>query len=258
LSALGHAEIDWSRNQWAVCPPVVARLPAGDGTAVLAGSRRAGTVDRLQESEISVLHISAEPATGDLPVPKPVLVQFDDLRELQAAAVAAGAQYVGCAATRLAERLPAVRLGSQAPPPAAGNTTLERLNGNEGMHFEEATADADGLYRLRLQGQARHLYRWQGDWHHCDLATGVFIDLARNGRSVMRWRAETGAGREHIGTLFVDWGAPLPALHARALTLCAGLPPRFSMAARTAIYGNVPRTIGFAVAKSLRQRIHTT
>ncbi len=69
----------------------------------------------------------------------------------------------------------------------------------------------------------------------------------------MRWRPEPGPGREAVGTLFVDWGAPLPPLQARALVLCSGLVPRFSGMAETAIYRNVPRHVAQAVAASLYQ-----
>jgi hypothetical protein len=254
LSALGHAEIDWPHDRWAVAPAVITPLPCSDGTAVLAGSRRAGLMERLQSTDVSVLTCRPDPATGDLPVPTAVLIQYDCTAGLQAAAADAGIRFSGCAARKLAQRLPPLRPGPEAPPPARGNATLERLD--EGMSFVPAGADRDGLYRLRLLGRSTYLQRRHGMWRHCDLAAGVFAEYARrSGISVMRWRPERTACDGPVGTVFVDWGAPLPPLHARALTLCSGLPPRFSSAARTATYTNIPADVAQAVARSLLQRL---
>jgi hypothetical protein len=254
VSALGHAEIDWQHDRWAVAPPVITPLPCSDGTAVLAGSRRTGLMERLQATNVSVLTCRPDAAPGDLPVPTAVLIQYDSADGLQASAADAGVRFSGCAARKLAERLPPLRAGQEAPPPARGNATLERLD--TGTSFLPADADRDGLYRLRLQGRSAYLQRQGGVWRHCDLATGVFAEYARRGGiSVMRWRAERDASGGPVGTVFVDWGAPLPALHARTLTLCSGLPPRFSSAARTTTYTNIPADVALAVARSLLQRL---
>lgn len=254
ISALGHAEIDWQHDRWAVAPPAITPLPCSDGTAVLAGSRRAGLLERLESTDVSVLICRPGPAPGDLPVPAAVLIQYDSTDGLRAAAATAGASFSGCAARKLASRLPALRAGQEAPPPARGNETLERLD--TGTSFSPASGDEDGLYRLRLQGRPAYLHRQDGTWRHCDLATGVFTEYARRGgTSVMRWRAERESLSGPVGMVFIDWGAPLPPLHARALTLCSGLPPRFSSAARTATYSNVPADVASAVARSLLQRL---
>jgi hypothetical protein len=254
LSALGHAEIDWSHDRWAVAPAVITPLPCSDGTAVLAGSRRAGLIERLLSTDVSVLTCRPDPAPRDLPVPAAVLIQYDSTAGLQAAAADAGIRCSGCAARKLAQCLPPLRPGPEAPPPAWGNVTLERLD--EGMSFVSAEADQDGLYRLKLRGRSTYLQLRDGMWRHCDLAAGVFSEYARRGGiSVMRWRPERDACDGPVGTVFVDWGAPLPPLHARALTLCSGLPPRFSSAARTATYTNIPADVAQAVARSLLQRL---
>lgn len=255
LSALAHAEMDWLNDRWAMAPAVVTRLPASDGTAVLVGSRRAGLVEEIHASELSVRHHQPAPAAGDLPAPTSILIQYDDVNRLREAAASVGVFYGGCAALKLAARLPKLRLGPPAPPPATSNATVERLAEVDGMVFTPSSTDMDGLYRLKLQGRLTHLYQLDGQWHHCDLAVGVFTDHARRGRSVIRWRGERHTEDGDIGTLFVDWGSPLPPLHARTFTLCSGLVPRFSATARTAIYGNVPAAIATAVARSLSQRL---
>ncbi len=256
VAALAHAEVDWDSDRWAIAPAVIARLPAADGTAVLAGARRAATLDALESSDVAVLCWEQQPASGDLSPPSAVFIQYDDADGLRQAAADADARYAGCAALNISECLPPLRLGSRAAPPARTNTSVERLTcGEVGVRFGRAEPTDDGLYRVTLRGRYVHLYRRDGQWYHCDLPTGVFIEHARAGTAVMRWRPERESCYGPIGTMFIDWGAPLPALHARALTLCSGLAPRFSGAARTAIYCNVPKRVAGAVAESLSQTL---
>jgi len=256
VSALAHAELDWAHDRWSVTPPTIVRLPAADGTAVLTGSRRTGTLDRLQETDIAVIERAPTPAERDLPAPTTILIQFDSPSSLAVAAQDIGARYVGCTALMLAERLPQATLGTPAAPPAVGNDTLERLVDGDRVTFEKVSARLDdGLYRLQRQGRMQHLCRRAGSWYLTDLSAGVFMELNQRGQQVMRWRPETGVGRGQVGALFVDWGAPLPPLQARALTLCSGITPRYSSAAKTAIYINVPQHLAQAVATSLCQRL---
>jgi hypothetical protein len=72
---------------------------------------------------------------------------------------------------------------------------------------------------------------------------------------VFRWRRERSSGGEEIGMVFVDQGAPLPPLQSRVLVLCSGLPVQFGNTAGTAIYRNVPYSIAYTVAQSVRQII---
>jgi hypothetical protein len=255
ISALGHAEVDWQADRWSVALPVITPLPCSDGTAVLAGSRRTGLLERLEQADVSVSTYVPPAGAGGLRVPRVVFLQYDDLDGLTAAAHESGLTYSACAARKLAERLPPLHLGGEAPPPAYGNPTLQRFNYDE-LAFRPSGADRDGLYRVRLHGVVRHLYRQNGTWHNCDLATGIFIEYAGSvGVSVIRFREERGYPGGPVGSVFIDRGAPLPALHARALTLCSGLPPRFSETARMTTYGNVPAIVASAVAGSLQQRL---
>lgn len=257
ISALGHAEVDWERGQWAVAPPAVMRLPAADGLAVLVGSRRHEFVDAFKAGDVAVHHFSPPTRVQDVPVPECVLIQFDTIAGLQAAAAQAGAAYADCAAERLSQVLPKLALRAATAPPATDNTTLERVTtGGAGVQFTPVNAaDQNGVYQARLQGRRRHLYLENGTWYRCELAVAIFTDLGRRGISAIRWRPEDGPGRAHVGTAFVDWGAPLPTLHARTLVLCSGLPPQFHPAARTAAYSNVPLPVIEAVAASLHQRL---
>ena len=257
ISALGHAEIDWLADRWSVGPPVITPLPCSDGTAVLAGSRRTGLVERLEQANVSVTTYGPTAALGSLPVPTAVFAQYDGLDGLKAAADETGLTYSSCAARKLAEFRPSLELGAEAPPPTYGNATLQRFNSQE-RAFQPSRGDQDGLYRVRLYGTLRHLYRQNGTWHNCELATGIFIDYTRSGGvSVMRFQKERDYPGGPVGSVLIDRGVPLPPLHARALTLCSGLPPRFSEAARMTTYANVPATVASAVAESLQQRLQS-
>ena len=253
MSALGHLEVSWNDDRWWIAPRTIVRLPATDGTAVLVGARAKGTSERL--SEIGAISIVSPTAPGDLLPPASQFIAFDSLEELAGIAADLGAVDGGCAATRLIKMLPQLLLGPPAAPPATSNATLERLVDGEGtVSFEESNGTLDGLYRLRLQGRLAYLYRQGGaQWRHCDLPTGLFWHYSRTSQRVFRWRPQRDAWCGEVGTIFVDWGAPLPPIHARALTLCSGLLPRYSSAARTAIYTNVPHPVAAAVASSLEQ-----
>jgi hypothetical protein len=255
MSALAHAEVAWQADRWSVAPPVITPLPCSDGIAVLAGSRRAGFVERLERADVAVTVYQPEAGPESLPVPAAVFAQYDDLDGLTTAAVEVGLTYSACSARMLAQRLAPVQLGDEAPPPAIGNPTLQRFSPDQ-MVFLPAGAEHDGLYRVRLHGLLRHLYRLNGIWHNCERAAGTFIEYARVGRvSVIRFRPERDYPGGPVGSAFIDGESPLPALHARTLTMCSGLPPRFSQAARTTTYANVPATVATAVAESLQQRI---
>jgi hypothetical protein len=122
-----------------------------------------------------------------------------------------------------------------------------------------AASPAEGLYRHEIPSGLQYLF-WTGvaGWRHCNLSTGVFEHLRRSGVTVLRWRPDPEPGRAGQGTLFSDWGAPLPALHQRALVLSAGWVPRFSRNAQTATYQNVPQQVACQVAASLGQQLQQT
>lgn len=259
VSALGHAEVNWEQDRWAVTPAAVTRLPAADGLAALTGSRLRATVSRLSATDLAVHEVPPEPAAPGIPVPTAVFVQFDSAAGLADAAQEAGVAYGGCAAERLVARLRTIGPGEPTAPPAVGNETLERRTGPGPRDWEpvEARASAfpDGLYSLKINGRQQFRTVRSGAWLQSDMSSGVFLELARLGQSAMRWRPEPGHGREHVGTVFIDWGAPLPTLHARTLTLCSGLVPRFSGSAGTVIHRNVPHSVARTVAGSLHQAL---
>ncbi|HJP78058.1 MAG TPA: hypothetical protein VJ914_27545 [Pseudonocardiaceae bacterium] len=254
VSSLGHAEVDWARGRWTIAPATAALLPASDGTVVLAGRRPLDFIEQL-EAEFAVSVATPEANhTAMLETPSTAYIQTESLAVLDRALREIGVRYVGCAARHIAEYLPQVHLGEPAGPPA-WDTHVERLvtDGERGIDFARGLRDGHGLCRFMVNG--RHEYRYQigGDWLRTDHAPGIWWALAERHEQVIRWRAERQAGAEGIGTLFIDQGAPLPPLQARALVLCSGLPTQFGYTARTAIYKNIPWPIADLVARSVHQ-----
>lgn len=258
LSNLGSIEIDWDAGRWSACPLVVTRLPGPDAYAVLAGPRTARQDAAIERSALGV-HRVPQPATGPdhLDRPTVVLLQYDQPGDLPAAAVAMGAEWVPCAALQLGDLLQSPEPGLQAAQPRYADPSLERFDGSALRWRPEppAAEHSVGAYRVDVEGRKRYLFGSSGQWRRCDLPTAVFSELARTGRSAFQWRPEGGAGRNKFGTVFTDWGAPLPTLHQRALTLCTGFVPRFWAGAETAAYRNIPRVLADRVAATLHQQI---
>lgn len=254
VSALAHAEIDWVGSRWAITPAAAVLLPSCGGTAVVVGSRPLYLVGRL-ESQLSVQTLSSSDDRSGLRMPESVFVQADSIDELERGLADCGLRFAGRAADHLSRRLPPLRLGSRAAPPAWG-TPVERLEFDTAIRFINRRLDSSiGLWRITVQGRPSYLYRTGSEWFHTDHANGILWTLAENGIGVLRWRRERTDGAEDYGTVFVDQGSALPPLQARALVLCSGQPAAFGDKAKTTIYRNVPRSIAERVAYSIRQRL---
>jgi hypothetical protein len=256
LCSLGHIEVDWEGGRWSACPLVVTRLPGRDGYALLAGPRTAAQDAALDATALSVHRVAQRAsAPGHLDRPATVLLQFDGAEDLRAAARQIGADWVPCAGRQLAALLPPLRFGGPAAPPSDSTDTLEGFDPDTlGWSARSGRGNhADGAYRLTVEGRSESRYFRGGQWHHCDWATAVYTHLHQASREVIQWRPDTGTGRGDMGTVFTDWGAPLPPLHQRSLVLSTGFAPRFSVGARTAAYRNVPHQVAAQVAAALRQ-----
>jgi len=259
IAALGHCEVDWKHGIWSAAPSVVSRLPLADGLAVLAGARRPILMRAIDANEIYVEQARRTSSAREVPLPTTILLPFDRTNDLESAANAIGARYVGCAANRIARQLPQITSLVPSAPPAY-DSRLERLEKFRPRNWTpvspRSSALPAGLYREHFHGRWQHTLRRDGGWYACDLSVGLFADLARTGESVIQWRPDV-PGRSGTGTVFIDWGAPLPPLHSRALTLCSGFAPRFSTAAETAIFENVPREVAVLVCSALGQTMQT-
>lgn len=258
VSSLGHCELDWKSGHWSIAPPALVRLPGGDGLAVLAGARRPRTMRAIDEFWGELSPARREPPSGEIPLPMTLYAAFRTEAELGEGAAESGIALAGLAAQRIARALTSVEPQEPTAPPAYGSE-VQRLEKTQPRKWVPASATQsnppDGLYTEQVHGRPRYITRRSGQWFASELATGTFAELARRAESAVRWRPDSERKGADSGTLFVDWGAPLPVLHSRALVLCTGLPPRFGTVATTAIYENVPRTIAARVCTSLGQAL---
>jgi hypothetical protein len=249
------ARVGWAAGTWRMAPTVVTRLPQSDGTALLAGARPASVLERLKQEDLAVTFASP-PRDTPLPPPSAVWISYDHAAQLPDLARRLGARFVPCAAVQMASRLVPVGPGPAAAPPARHNTTVERYSplGQSWAPVPAGQAgQADGLVRLRRDGRMSYLLHRRGNWFQTTYAEGVHLMLAAAGAQPLRWRGE--AGRGEVGTLFVDYGAPLPPGHAAAAALCTGLPPRLTDRAETVAFDNVPLVMARTLADSLGHRL---
>jgi hypothetical protein len=259
MSALGFLDIDWQGGLWSVAPPVLTRVPSSDGLAVVVGRRTAAHEDRLKHAAAEwaqVVRVPNETEDGDIPVPDTVYLQYDSANDLEEAADRLGCTFVPCAATQLSAMLPDLVLGPPAAPPTSVAVSgLERYDLDK-QAYVVSQCGGDGLYRWRGADWSRFIrLRRSGEWYAVNHETGIYLELERSGVQVMRWKPEAGKGRAGVGRLAVDWGGPLPPLHARTVVLCTGLQPHFRALARTARYDNVPLAVAQSVAASLHQQL---
>lgn len=255
VSSLGHAEIDWANGRWAIAPAVATLAPGAAGAAVLVGQRRTGLLERLED--VFAVHVEEHESSHDAPLcaPSSVYVQSDSIDTLRSDLAELGIAFVGCAARNIAGGLSPIGLGDLAASPSRSDVVEHLTLTEDWYQFSPGLPAADGLCRFTALGRPSYLFRSGNSWHHTDHATGILLELARCGLSVIRWRPERTVAGQEIGTAFVDQGAPLPPLQARALVLCSGLPTRFGRTAGTAIYPNVPKEIVELVGESIRQRV---
>ncbi|MFB7511742.1 hypothetical protein [Streptomyces sp. NPDC056144] len=259
--SLAYLDVDWHDRRWSAAPPVVTPLPAGRGLAVLTGSRTAAFDQRLDElvkdELITLFRVSADRPGHDIPLPVSLLLQFSEDNELSAAAEDLGALHAPCFARQGAALLGDGVLGEQTSAPEFG-APLERYDFGHGRYLPAQRPQSDGLYRLKQRDSKRVCQVLQdGAWFRTSHEHGVYAVLASQGTDddPITWRPGKGNGGSRSGTLFVDWGYPLPDLHRRVATMCSGLAPRINVNARNLAYDNVPEDIAAKIAQSLGQSL---
>ncbi|MFB6889309.1 hypothetical protein ACFCX4_08350 [Kitasatospora sp. NPDC056327] len=258
LSSLGFLDADLRADRWSAAPLVLTRLPFSDGLALITGARPASVRAALGSAAadwLELLEIPGETRQGAVPLPATLMVQYDDAARLGELATRLGASYVPCAALQLGALLPRLQAGAEAAPPGgAGLDTVERYDLTARRFVPAGSHSEDGLYRWRGADHALlvRLLR-KGRFSRTERETGIYLELASHSENAVRWRPETGPGRSRLGRLFVDRNAPLPPLHARAATLCTGLPPMRGNQGQTLAYDNVPNVLAEAIAASLLQ-----
>jgi hypothetical protein len=250
-TAMGLMEADWDADRWKAAPSVITRIPEGDDLALFTGSRPVSVIHTLRNSGVDIVEAPRAENPGRLGRAATLWLRFDDTSQLIEAARDSGCQYVPCAAVQMAAMLAPVGPGPEAAAPAHGNVTLERYHVTSGtwQAFASAATMPASLYQLERQGRKAYLLHRGGRWFRTTYAEGVHLELAAAGVRPMRWRRD--AARRETGTLFIDHGAPLPALHLRVAALCTGLPPRVAGKARTLAFDNVPQTVAWQLSSSL-------
>lgn len=259
--SLAYIDIDWRNRVWCAAPPVLTRLPHARGLAVLTGSRTAAFDVRLgQAQQDSLLELFRVPSTRplrDIPLPPSLIVQFDDEAGLTSWAAQLGVSYTPCFATQGAALLPPLSPGAPTSAPEFGKP-LEQYDLERGEYLPVPRPRGEGLYRLKRRDSKRvcQVLR-DGQWYDTSHEQGVYFVLEAQSRAanVLRWRPEKDCGRERFGTLFVDWGYPLPDLHRRVAVMCCGLAPRINAQAENLAYDNVPHAIAVKIALSLGQHL---
>lgn len=259
--SLAYMDIDWRNRRWCAAPPVLTRLPRARGLAVLTGSRTAAFDRRLdqavQEGLVELFRVPSKRPPRHIPLPLSLIVQFDDEAGLQEWAAELDVLYSPCFALQGAALLPPLKLDVRASVPEYGRP-LERYNLDRGEYEPVRRPQGDGLYRLKQrEGKRVCQVLIGGEWYETSHEEGIYTALGQldPDADVLRWLPEKDSGPEGFGTLFVDWGYPLPDLHRRVAAMCSGLAPRINEHAENLAYDNVPRGVAGKIADSLGQHL---
>lgn len=229
LSALGHVDIVRSggRQSLAVAPAALCRLPvAGLPRAVLCGARSPSLIMTLKRLSIQFgVLVDVRPQSAvRLIVPSRVIAEAPSDDALGALAAGAGIQYV--------VRPPSWDLASGI---GTVDEYLSRLAWESlpqlnwpAQHFEAGSwrfVDGEppsGLRLTRYRDPIRDLWRYRlwrdGNSAHVDPVWARYAIAKAGGYLPLSYQ-------ERDASLVVPLGLPLPALAARALTLCSGIAP---------------------------------
>ncbi|MCX4558308.1 hypothetical protein OHA02_19155 [Streptomyces phaeochromogenes] len=259
--SLAHMDVDWHNRRWCAAPPVLTRLPQARGLAVLTGSRTAAFEARLtqvvQDGLVELFRVPSTRPPRDIPLPASLIVQFDDEAGLVGWTAELGVSYTPCFALQGAALLPPLGLEVRTSKPEFGKP-LEQYDLDRCEYQPVRSPQGDGLYRLKRRDSKRvcQVLR-DGEWYETSHELGVYSILESQSRDadVLRWLPEKDCGRERFGTLYVDWGYPLPDLHRRVAVMCSGLASRINAHAENLAYDNVPKAVAMKIAASLGQHL---
>jgi hypothetical protein len=247
LSMLGHLEIDWETDVWAIAPPTLTVLPNAGAHAILSGCRNRQLLSAFEAATQSEDYFSDSHAQDW--GPDAVFVAANDERSVEALAQQLGVAYEVCVSERLTTLLPPLDsyLACCKSTPGARGYGVERFD-LRSLTFQRAESDsAAGFYRYDLWGRPEFRFvSNERSFYRLDKALGVHAEIARSKTGVIRFEPDSVNG-----VLTVPFGAQLPALHARTAVLCSGLMPHLNNAMWR--YQNVPRATAAAIAQALNQ-----
>ena len=249
LEKLGHVDVDWDHDRWAVVPTSLALIEGSGGNAVLLGARTAATWARLAALASVGLVKSVTALENGLGYPSSWFVgvssgdNLDDITaEFGAKAVTRPVQtalnhFVGLYAVLSASTARFVPSGFQA-----------RKFDTQTLRFVDTEVSRDawppGCFEQRSRGRNRYLFvNDTGVRHLADRWIAIHAELDRCRRNgipvpdVLLWDKRT----ERMANLS---GAQLPVQWARAAILCAGVAPRrITSGTWTNIYEGVKITL---------------
>lgn len=253
LSRLSHIEVDWRRSTWAATPPVLTVLPDAGGHALLTGARTRALLRHLEEE------VSAEGITNlfqdrreQLDAPDAIFIAMDDESDVEQLASGLAISYEYSVADRLSRLLPSlnsVLAVSRTVPPATG-FEVKRFDPVALRWTVTSSFTAEGLYEFLLPGYSEYRFKATSGYFAVDRATGIYADLRRAGRNILKFKKET-----RNGTLIVPLDAPLPVLQARSAVMCSGLDAYPIFSERIRRFVNVPHRIAARIAESLGQEL---
>lgn len=251
LEAMGMLQLDWTTDRWSAVRPTITQLPGRFAYGLAFGSQPATFKDKLELTDLEVSEVQS-PTTGHgLPMPSTLVLQYNEVIELEVAAVAVGSTYVACAAVALSKLLEPVRLGPAAAGPNWAGAPVERFNPQTLRFAPDMHPGAEGLYRQKSSNKWRHWTQDAGFWYEGHRNEAIVMELDRADISFLSWR--TYPGDPASGELFVMSGVEMPIMHTRTAVLCSGLTPRRGPTTGNKIYDNVSRAVALRIADSLRQ-----
>jgi hypothetical protein len=253
LAGMGMLQLDWMRDEWSAVRPTITQLPGRFAYGIVYGSQPATLKDRLEQTDLEVTEVRSPTTQHGLPMPSTLVLQYDEVRELEAAALAAGSSYVACAAVWLSESLQPVSLGPVAAGPNWAGAPVERFNPKTLRFMPALPPHAEGLFRQKASNQWRHWTRDATSWNEANRSEAIAIELDRAEIGFLSWRPYPGDPA--AGELFVVSGIEMPMTHTRTAVLCSGLAPRRGPTTGNRIYDNVPRDLASRIANSLRQNL---
>lgn len=260
FSSLGYVEVDWAGRKWEAAPTCIMLVSNSAGHALLCGGRtgrlRAELPKRIGDlATIEEIDVERAPCS--------IFISAAQERALEEAAARLGVPYVSEVPETLTDVLPPIDdmlADYEVSGPPTRHFGVRRWTelapeGDDRHKRSTWTAVEDdiapGLYRYDVDGPRTHdLVRPDGSRARVDYATGIW------------GRMKDASLTEEVIWWHHDWltasfpiELPLPPLHARALTLCTGLPPKQNRHRTHWQYFNVPRKLAHRVADALGQSL---
>lgn len=251
LSLLGHVEFEPERLRWSVCPSALAELPfERPHRAVLCGARSSPFLGRCA-SVASELGVTLSSALEEHGVVERVVLEADEQARLKQLAGNLGVLFLPSAARRLARCLPDIEaLLKSCPeehvPRGEGLEWLDDADDGPSVRSRWTPvpeADRPGIYRqLWVYRQMYWLAREDGSARRVPRAVAYYGRY----RALLRYDSATGL------VTFPAQARP-PALHLRALVLCAGTLPRYVVDGHSLQVIDIPVDVAAAVGARLDQ-----